>query len=118
MGTPMQLAFDCVFYYVRDLEAAVRFYSGVLGLHLISMDTIARYDIDGILFELIPAPQGTEVSGRGNARLCLKVEDLLEAVNELRARGVAVGPIHEVPNGRLASFPYPDGNELVLWQYA
>jgi catechol 2,3-dioxygenase-like lactoylglutathione lyase family enzyme len=114
----MQLAFDCVFYYVRDLEAAVRFYSNVLGLSLITKDAIARYDVDGVLFELIPAPEGIEVSGRGNARLCLKVGDLGRAANDLRARGVDVGPIHQVSNGRLASFPDPDGNELVLWQYA
>jgi catechol 2,3-dioxygenase-like lactoylglutathione lyase family enzyme len=114
----MKLAFDCVFYYVRDLETASRFYSDVLGLTLLTNDAIARYDLDGVLFELIPAPEGTELSGRGNARLCLKVKDLAQTQADLRAKGVTVGQIHEVPGGRLASFPDPDGNELVLWQYA
>jgi catechol 2,3-dioxygenase-like lactoylglutathione lyase family enzyme len=114
----MKLAFDCVFYYVRDLETASRFYSDILGLTLLTKDAIARYDLDGVLFELVPAPEGTKLSGRGNARLCLKVKDLAQAGADLRARGVIVGPIHEVPGGRLASFPDPDGNELVLWQYA
>jgi len=113
----MQLAFDCIFYHVRDLETAVRFYTDVLGLSLLTTDSIARLDLDGILVELIPASGEGDFSGHGNARLCLKVADLAKAVDDLKAKGVAVGPVHEVPNGRLASFQDPDTNELVLWQY-
>lgn len=114
----MQLAFDCVFYHVHDLQAAVRFYFDVLGLRLSSADAIARYDVNGVLLELIPSPERTELSAGGNARLCLKVGNLDEGANKLRARKVHVSAIHEVANGRLASFLDPDGNELALWQYA
>jgi predicted enzyme related to lactoylglutathione lyase len=114
----MELRFDCIFCYVRDLQAAIRFYSHVLGLSLSSQDTIARYDLDGVLFELIPATAESDFSGDGNARLCLKVENIEQAAAELRAKGVQVGSVHNVENGRLALFEDPDGNELVLWQYS
>jgi 2-hydroxy-6-oxonona-2,4-dienedioate hydrolase len=35
-GSPMTLHFDCVFYYVSDLERSVRFYTDVLGFKLVS----------------------------------------------------------------------------------
>jgi catechol 2,3-dioxygenase-like lactoylglutathione lyase family enzyme len=114
----VNLHFDSIFYYVRDLPAAIRFYSGVLGLSLASQDTIARYDLDGVLFELIPTEDESELPGTGNARLCLKVEDVERAASELRSKGVQVARVQTVHNGRLASFQDPDGNELVLWEYS
>ena len=48
----MNLHFDCVFYYVRDLDSAIPFYSEVLGIPLISRDAVARLDVDGVLFEI------------------------------------------------------------------
>ena len=114
----MDLHFDCVFYYVRDLEAAIRFYSDVLEMSLASQDAVARYDLGGVLFELVPAAEEYQLTGHGNARLCLRVNDIEKAAEELRTRGVRVGNIHIVENGRLASFEDPDGNELVLWQYS
>jgi len=113
----MDLHFDCVFYYVRDLDAAVSFYSGVLGLSLLSRDAVARFDLDGVLFELVPADNDSQLTGRGNARLTFRVEDIERTVAELRNEGVEVGEIQRKQNGWLASFQDPDGNELDLWQY-
>ena len=114
----MDLHFDCVFYCVRDLKAAIRFYSDVLGLSLSSQDSIARFDLDGVLLELIPTSTESELSGAGNARLCLKVADIEQAALVLREKGVPVGGVREVENGKLASFQDPDKNELLLWQYS
>ena len=112
----VRFLFDCVFYYVRDLEKAIAFYSDILGLKLISKNAVARFDLDGVLFELVPARHG-EVRGCGNARLCLKVEDLSQAVEYLKANGTHVGEIQKVENGKLVSLNDPDGNEICLWQY-
>ena len=109
--------FDCVFYYVHDLEKAVSFYSDILGLKLISRDTVARFDIDGVLFELVPTGDKGKLRGVGNARLCLKVKDISLAVEYLNTRGTHVGGIQKVENGKLTSFEDPDGNEVCLWQY-
>ncbi|HEY0594154.1 MAG TPA: VOC family protein [Thermoanaerobaculia bacterium] len=112
------LRFDCVFYYVRDLDRAVDFYTRVLGLPLVSRDAVARFQIDGVLFELVPAKGGLRLDGNGNARLCLTAGDLREAKAELEAAGVAVSGVQEASNGLLATFEDLDGNEIALWQYA
>ncbi len=105
--------FDCVFYYVSDLEAAVRFYKDVLGLKLVSTDAVARFDLGGMLFELVPGKVGRD----GNARLCLRVDDLNAARTDLEGKGVQVSVAEDKGNGKLALFRDPDGNEIALWQY-
>ena len=109
--------FDCVFYYVSDMESAVSFYSDVLGFRLTSRDVVARFDIDGVLFELVPAREKGKLKGDGNARLCLKVDDISHAVEYLRQKGVSGSEIQKVENGRLASVEDLDRNEIYLWQY-
>jgi catechol 2,3-dioxygenase-like lactoylglutathione lyase family enzyme len=109
--------FDCVFYYVSDIEKAISFYSDVLGLTLTSRDFVARFDIDGVLFELVPSRDKTRLRGGGNARLCLKVDDISQAVEDLKMKGIHAGEIQKVENGKLVSFEDLDGNEIYLWQY-
>lgn len=109
--------FDCVFYYVHDMEKAISFYSDVLGLRLTSRDVVARFDIDGVLFELVPMRDEGELTGDGNARLCLKVKDITQAVEYLSTMGTHATEIQKVENGKLSSFEDPDGNEICLWQY-
>ena len=113
----MKYHFDCVFYYVTDMERAISFFTDILGLKLISRDVVARFDIDGVLFELVPALDKTKLHGSGNARLCLKVDNIHQALEELHTKGIHTSHIHEVENGMLASFNDPDGNEIYLWQY-
>ena len=109
--------FDCLFYYVSDLDRSIDFYSRVLGLRLESRDAVARFHIDGVLFELVPADAASLLSGKGNARLTLAVEEINAARDKLIARQVAVSAVRQVSNGFLASFADPDGNEIVVWQY-
>jgi len=111
----VRFGFDCVFHYVTDMDAAISFYTSVLGLRLVSRDVVARFDIDGVLFELVPA-SGAPAVGTGGARLCLSVDDMSNAIAELRTAGVRVGTAREVENGLLASFEDPDGNEIFIWQ--
>ena len=114
----MKYSFDCVFYYVSDIERAVRFYSEVLGLKLTSRDSVARFDVGGVLLELVPTEGDSKLAGAGNARMCFAVPEIDSAITELNAKGVPTGDVQTVDNGRLASFEDPDGNELVLWQYS
>lgn len=112
-----QFHFDCVFYYVSDMEAAIRFYRDLLGFALISWDVLARFDIDGLLFELVPAPPNGNPRGPGNARLCLSVENVQQALNDLHSKGVRTSAAVDKGTGVLASLEDPDGNEICLWQY-
>ena len=113
----LKLSFDAIFYYVTDLDRSVDFYSETLGFPLVSRDFVARFDIDGVLFELVPAHHGQTVNGMGNARLCLQVKDIQETVADLKLRGVSVTEVKSEPGGLLAFFNDPDGNELCLWKY-
>jgi len=114
----LRLSFDTIFYYVTDMESAIVFYRDTLGLPLVSHEYVARFDLDGVLIELVPLPPGTVVPGSGNARLCFSVENLQETVEQMRTRGVVTSKIKEKKDGRLAFFRDPDGNELCLWEYA
>lgn len=112
----MELQFDCIFYYVSDLERSIAFYRDVLGFRLASKDAVARFDLDGVLFELVPAGQA-EIDGTGNARLGLKVDDIAETVRQLSLNRVRSSEVESRPGGLISFFRDPDGNEICLWQY-
>jgi len=109
--------FDCVFYYVSDVERATQFYQDVLGFTLTSRDVVARFDVDGVLFELVPTSDAGKLGGAGNARLALRVDDIRQAVHRLNARSVPTTLIEDKGTGLLAFFRDPDNNEICLWQY-
>jgi catechol 2,3-dioxygenase-like lactoylglutathione lyase family enzyme len=114
----MTFRFDCVFYYVSDIDQAIHFYRDILGFRFVSRDVVARFDLDGVLFEVVPSSAKTKLEHVGNARLCLRVENVAEALQELKARGVHVHQALDKSTGVLGSFEDPDGNEICLWQYA
>ena len=113
----IRFGFDCVFYYVADLERSIAFYSEVLGLRLSSRDAVARFYIDGVLFELVPSHDKGQLKGGGNARLCLKVDDIQQSIAYLRTKGTLTTQVKLVENGKTASFEDPDRNEICLWEY-
>ncbi len=113
----MKWTFDAVFYYVSDLSRAVQFYGDVLGFKFLSRDSVARFDVGGVLFEVVPTCDISKLRGQGNGRLCLRVDDISAAISELRSRCVPTGEGEPKDNGILASFRDPDGNEICLWQY-
>jgi len=117
-SSKLKLSFDTVFYYVTDMDASIAFYRDTLGLQMVSHDYVARFDLDGVLIELVPRPPGSVVPGSGNARLCFSVANLQKTLEQIRARGIATSEIKDKKDGRLAFFRDPDGNELCLWEYA
>jgi len=117
-SSKLKLAFDTVFYYVTDMDAAIAFYRDTLGLPMVSHEYVARFDLDGVLIELVPRPPGSVVPGSGNARLCFSVASLQETLDQMHARGIPTSTIKDKKGGKLAYFRDPDGNELCLWEYA
>ncbi len=118
MSAPaLNLSFDAVYYHASDMDRAIKFYRDVLGFRLVSRDYVARFDLNGVLFELVPNPAGNALPGSGNARLSLEAKDIRETTKALEAKGVATTPVKAEPGGLLSYFKDPDGNELCLWQY-
>jgi catechol 2,3-dioxygenase-like lactoylglutathione lyase family enzyme len=117
-SSKLKLSFDTVFYYVTDMEASIAFYRDILGLPLVSHDYVARFDLEGVLIELVRRPPGSVVPGSGNARLCFSVANLPETLEEMHARGIPTSDIKDKKGGKLAFFCDPEGNELCLWEYA
>src|SRR5438874_4575821 len=107
-----------VFYRVRasDMDAAVRFYTEVLGfpLKLRDGDRWAAFDVGGATVGL----EGGAASGGGSggATVSLRAEGLSELAGQLRARGATVGPIESGPHERRALLTDPVGNQLVLYE--
>ena len=117
--------FDCVFYYVSELDRAIAFYTTVLGFELASRDAVPRFRVDGVLFELVPAADPALLTGRGNARLTLGVDDLEAALRDLRAQGVRTSGLRKVSNGQVGSLfdrnavhrPLAWGEVELRWQF-
>ena len=114
--SPFKFSFDAVYYHVKDMEKAIAFYRNILGFPLQSRDYVARFAVDGVLFELVPAPAGQAISGPGNARLSLGVSDIQAAIRYLDSKGVKATTAKQEVGGQLSLFHDPDGNELCLWQ--
>jgi catechol 2,3-dioxygenase-like lactoylglutathione lyase family enzyme len=106
-----------VFYRAPDMDAAVNFYTHVLGLALKFRDGDhwAAFDVAGVTL----AVEGGAPGGSGGATVSLRVEGGLAAlVDDLRAKGARVTDVESGPHERRASVHDPAGNTLVLYEPA
>jgi catechol 2,3-dioxygenase-like lactoylglutathione lyase family enzyme len=105
-----------VFYRAPDMDAAVHFYSQVLGfaLKLREGDHWAAFDVAGMTL----AVEGGAPAGSGGATVSLRVEGLVEVVEQLRGKGATVSDVQTGPHERRATLQDPAGNTLVLYEPA
>jgi len=105
-----------VFYRAPDMDAAVQFYTEVLGfaLKFRDGDHWAAFDVAGMTL----AVEGGAPGGSGGATVSLRVDGLAEVVSQLRAKGASVGEIEAGPHERRATLKDPAGNALVLYEPA
>jgi catechol 2,3-dioxygenase-like lactoylglutathione lyase family enzyme len=105
---------------VTDIDRAVAFYRGVLGvpfLFRVTGQPMAFFDCDGVRLYL-GVPESPEF--RSNPVLYFTVDDIAGAHETLRERGVefrdAPHLVHrtETSELRMAFFTDPDGNNLAL----
>ncbi len=105
---------------VADLEGAISFYQDILGLSLLeSDDKCALFDAgDGAVFELWSSgyrSSSPKTAEQQSLRVGLRVNNLDDAVSELRSRGVQfIGEIGEYEGTRWIHFADPEGNRLEL----
>jgi predicted enzyme related to lactoylglutathione lyase len=110
---------DHVWFWTSDMDAAVGFYTDLLGLTLVT-----RYGNEWAELDAGPIRLGLHGSGDGGplpnaGTVVFRVTDLDATKAGLEERGVAFdGHLGEVPGvGRYASFSDPDGNALQLFEY-
>lgn len=104
-----------IWYRVRDLEAARTFYSQTLGFEEAYVDEedrwarLTRGNVELAIAEGDPQEE--------EAVLTLDVPDVKAEAERLRAAGVEVGTVVEIPSTiRLLDVFDPDGNRLQLSQ--
>jgi len=108
--------------YVSDMERAIAFYTGALGLKLRNRVGATWAEIDagqGLIIGLHPAsPESVTPGTQGAINIELHVTVPMEEVVEtLTERGVTFnGPILEYEAVRIASLSDPDGNAILLGQ--
>jgi CreA protein len=108
---------DHVYYWVRDMDAAVAFYRDVMGLTQVRRagDEWAEFDAGPVRLGLHAA----EVPQPGGGTAVFRVEDLDRARWQLEQRGAHFDEhVGEVEGfARFATFRDPDGNAVQIIEY-
>jgi predicted enzyme related to lactoylglutathione lyase len=106
-----------VFFYVSDMECAIAFYEGLLGLQVLERgDEWSALECGGIRLGLHRSD--AVPTGGSGAVVSFRVADAAAAVERLRTAGADVGEVHEEPFGLLVHLEDPDGHSLRLVQPA
>jgi len=114
----------------RSVDAAAKFYTDVLGLPVVSRETIPDMKLEVVkvkigesVLELLQPQEGEPViskflgsRGEGIHHVCLEVEDIREAIRELKAKGYS--PLWDEPRvgagGKWVTFLRPKDTFGVL----
>ena len=109
--------------YVRDVDAAVRFYTETLGLKLTYRfeDKIAFAEAGRLVVAIHPkTPNTPDPGSKGSVMLGLTIDEPIDrVVARLTTKGVRFnGPIIRAEADAFVEFEDPDGNVLYLWEAA
>ncbi len=112
-------AVDFIAYTVNDMDKAEAFYRDVLGLTVSGPRGEPGTRGNGYMeFECGGTSIGlTQMEPMPNGAMALAVDDIHEAIEELRGKGVKIGmsPI-ETGGCFIASIEDPEGNNIILHQ--
>ena len=110
-------ALDHVYYWVRDMDAAVAFYRDVVGLRLRRRDGDEWTEFEAPPVTL--ALHGSKEETPGSGTVVFRVDDLDGARWALEHRGAVFDEyVGEVEGfARFATFRDPDGNPIQIIEY-
>jgi predicted enzyme related to lactoylglutathione lyase len=113
---------DHVYYWVSDMDRAVKFYEDVVGLRLARRDgpSWAMFEASSdVRLALHGAVEGRPIE-TGGATAVFRVDDLDAARADLERRGARFDELMGEVEGyaRFASFFDPDGNRVQIIEYA
>jgi predicted enzyme related to lactoylglutathione lyase len=107
-----------VYYYVSDMEKAIKFYSDVLGLKLKVrfQNHWAELDAGPITIGLHPTEKGKKPKSGGGTISC-NVADIETFVEEIKSKGAKVSKIFAPERGKFVMVSDPDGNEIHVVEF-
>jgi lactoylglutathione lyase len=110
---------DHVWFWTRDMDRSVAFYTDVVGLELVRRDGDDWAELDAGAVRLGLHGAGDRAQLPAGGTVVLRVEDLDATKLALEARGVRFDAhVGEVEGrARFASFADPDGNGLQIIEY-
>ena len=108
-----------VYYYVSNMDAAIKFYTEVLGLPLRIRfgDHWAEVDAGPITIGLHPT-EGGKKPKPGGGTVSFQISDLEAFVEEIKKKGASVGKIHSPERGKFTMISDPDGNQLHVVEFS
>ena len=107
-----------VYYEVQDLNRALQFYTGVLGLPQTVRHGDEWAEVDAGAFAIgLHSTEGEPVEGDGGGTVSFTTDDIEALVKDLKSKGANVGPIRTPPRGRFAIVSDPDGNKLHIVEF-
>ncbi len=118
MGSIRPVIVDHIYYWTRDLDRALTFYTEVVGLPMVRRDGDEWAELDGGSVRL--ALHGTDDENPpASGTVVLRVDDLEATRWTLEQRGAAFDQyVGEVEGfARFATFRDPDGNPVQIIEY-
>jgi predicted enzyme related to lactoylglutathione lyase len=110
----MSIQPEFAFYleYVSDVDAAMRFYTDVVGLK------VERYHPTFVQFDRFAIASDASMSGTREAEVYWTVPDAEAAFSELSQKAQVVMPLKQMPFGKVFGIQGPTGKPLYLLELA
>jgi predicted enzyme related to lactoylglutathione lyase len=114
----MKLTATMIYYYVSDMDRAIAFYNGVLGLPVSVRfeNNWAEMDAGPVTIGLHPTENGGKPK-KGGGTISCNVSDIEKFVSDIKAKGAKVGKIHSPERGKFVMISDPDGNEIHVVEF-
>jgi catechol 2,3-dioxygenase-like lactoylglutathione lyase family enzyme len=114
--SPLFEGIDTVFYQVCDMDRAIGFYEGVLGLRLLRREGRDWAELQAGDTVLSLSGELATKPHQGGATVVLRASDLAAVEGRLAENGVQRGPVEDMGGAKMLQFFDPDGNEIVALQ--